>query len=148
MLNPAERDEKVTILKKNIRNKKPELEKLLEECNNYFYEDKFYRFYHQSFKVYSLQGMTERIVNEFKSLLPDRELNNWFAQIVSEGTGKKFDLPHNQRWLEETRPIVEAFSHSKYFLEMMLKYEKDMDSFDKFMPSGWAAVLYLYDLRY
>ena len=148
MLPPTEREEKVNILKANIRKKKPELEKLLNECDQYFYEDKFYRFYHQSFKVYGLQSMTEQIVNEFKSLLPDRELNKWFAQIVSEGTGKRFELEHNQRWLQETRPIIEAFSHSKYFLEMMLKYEQEMDTFDKFMPSGWAAVLYLYDLRY
>ena len=28
----------------------------------------------------------------------------------------------NQRWTEATRPIVEAFFHARYFLEMVCKY--------------------------
>ena len=41
-------------------------------------------------------------------------------EIVSDGTGKSFTHEHNTRWLEVTRPIVEAFLHARFFLEMGL----------------------------
>src|SRR4051794_31311782 len=97
----------------------PGLEELLERCSGHWgYEDPIYRFYYQSFKVYSLQERTTKIVEALQALAPERELDKWFRQIVSEGTGHKFEMAHNSRWLEETRPIVEAFFHARYFLEM------------------------------
>jgi hypothetical protein len=51
-------------------------------------------------------------------------LNAWFRTIVDEGTGKAFEPEHNQRWLEVTRPIVEAFFHAGYFLEMAVRHGK------------------------
>ncbi len=53
----------------------------------------------------------------------------------------------NQRWVEATRPIVEAFFHAGYFLEMVCKYGKELEEPPDLLPSGWAAVLYLYGLR-
>ena len=47
-----------------------------------------------------------------QSLAPDRNLNESFIAIVRDGTGKTFEGEHNRRWLEVTRPIVEAFFHS------------------------------------
>lgn len=32
-------------------------------------------------------------------------------------------------------------------LEMVCRYGRDLDGPPTVMPSGWAAVLYLYDLR-
>jgi hypothetical protein len=32
-------------------------------------------------------------------------------------------------------------------LNMAIKYGKELDEVGVFLPSGWAALLYLYDLR-
>src|SRR5438046_3153990 len=76
-----------------------ELEHLLEECTGQLgYEDSIYRFYHQSFKVYQLQRTTLEIVETLQSLKPDRTLDQWFMQIVAEGTGKTFTMEDNENW--------------------------------------------------
>lgn len=127
---------------------RPQLEELLDKCNTHWgYEDGLYRFYHQSYKVYGLQQSTTTIVAALQALAPDRKLNDWFTQIVREGTGRPFELEHNKRWLEVTRPMVEAFLHARYFLEMAVRYGKELKAPPRMMPSGWAALLYLYDLR-
>ncbi len=126
----------------------PEMEALLEKCSSHsVYEDAIYRFYHQSFKVYQLQNHTVAIVEKLQSLLPGRKLNEYFMQIVAEGTGKAFSPEHNQIWLETTRPIVEAFFHARHFLEMAVKHGRGLEYPPRVMPSGWAALLYLYNLR-
>ncbi len=56
-------------------------------------------------------------------------------------------MEHNQRWLNVARPIVEAFFHARYFLEMVCRYVRRLKYPPATMSSGWAAVLYLYDLR-
>jgi hypothetical protein len=146
-LGTDERPE-VTALLANIRAKLPELQRLLDRCNDHWgAEDGVYRFYHQSFKVYGLQSLTDCIVAEMRALAPERTLNDWFLQIVSEGTGKSFELEHNARWLQTTRPIVEAFFHARYFLEMLCRYGRELETAPNLLPSGWAAVLYLYGLR-
>jgi hypothetical protein len=66
---------------------------------------------------------------------------------VAEGTGKPFELEHNKRWLEVTRPIVEAFFHARYFLDMAVRYGRSLEELPMTLPSGWAALLYLYQLR-
>jgi len=81
-----------------------------------------------------------------QNLLPDRPLNPWFREIIVEGTGKKFDLSHNENWLRHTRPIVEAFFHAHYFLKMACKYGRELNAPPQAMPSGWAAALHLFDL--
>jgi hypothetical protein len=68
-------------------------------------------------------------------------------QIVREGTGKEFRQSDNANWLTVTRPILEAFFHARYFLEMVCRYGKELHSPPELLPSRWAAVLYLYDLR-
>jgi len=140
--------EVVQALLANMKAALPKLEALLEECSSHWgYEDPVYRFYHQSFKVHRLQGTTERIVAELKALAPDHPLNEWFTQIVSEGTGKKFEPEHNRRWLEVTRPMLEAFFHARFFLEMAVRYGKQLEHPPLSLPSGWATLLYLYGLR-
>lgn len=104
-------------LLKQLKERLPELEALLEESGSHWHgEDGFYRFYHQSLKVYHLQEDTEAIVVALRDLLPGRDLNEDFVRIVSEGTGKEFEMEHNQRWLQETRPILEAFFHARMML--------------------------------
>lgn len=126
----------------------PALERLLADCRGHWgEEDAVYRFYHQSFKVYSLQELTSSIVQALRAVAPERGLNAWFRQIVAEGTGKTFAYDHNQAWLATTRPILEAYFHAKYFLEMCVRYGKELDAPPSMLPSGWASVLYLYGLR-
>jgi hypothetical protein len=69
-------------------------------------------------------------------------------EIVKQGTGREFDpIRTNDHWLEETRPVLEAFFHARYFLEMVCKYGRIIKESPQTMPSGWAAILYLYDIR-
>ena len=134
----------------NIKAALPELQALLEKVSGHWtYEDRVYRFYHQSFKVYALKDVTKNLVATFESLAPeDCSLNEWFVEIVTEGTTQQFEMRRsNDNWLHETRPIVEAFFHAKFFLEMLVRYGTELDEPPQIMPSGWAAVLYLYDLR-
>ncbi len=132
----------------NLKAALPELEALLSECSGHWgYEDPIYRFYHQSFKVYSLQETTLKIVASLQSLAPSTTLDDWFMRIVREGTGKTWRQEDNEKWLEATRPILEAFFHARYLLEMAVKYAKELEQPPQPLPSGWAAVLCLYNLR-
>ena len=126
----------------------PRLENLWEQATSHWgYEDPVYRFYHQSFKVYHLQADIAEIVKALQDLAPHLPLNPWFMQIVGEGNAGEFSMEVNQRWLEATRPILEAFFHARYFLEMVCKYGKELEEPPDSLPSGWAAVLELYGLR-
>jgi hypothetical protein len=138
----------VQALFSSLKSALPDLEKLLEECSgDWGYEDPIYRFYHQSFKVYALGHATKRIVSALQALAPEQQLNEWFVRIVTEGTDKTFEHEHNSRWLDVTRPIVEAFIHARYFLEMAVTYGRQLTAPPRMLPSGWAALLYLYRLR-
>lgn len=137
-----------TKLLKQLKRRLPELEALLEKSDSHWHgEDMFYRFYHQSFKVYHLQSDTETIVATLRDLLPGRELNDDFMRIVDGGIGRKFEAEHNERWHEETRPILEAYFHARMMLQLAVQYGGKLESPPSMLPSGWAAVLYLYRLR-
>ena len=74
-------------------------------------------------------------------------LNPVFLQIVSEGVGKEFKMKDNDNWLVVTRPILEAYFHAKYFLEMIVQYGEELEQAPACLDSGWAAILYLYHMR-
>ena len=134
----------------NIKTKLPELETLWDEMNSHWgYEDPIYRFYYQSFKVYGLQDQTRQIVTTLESLAPEGVvLSETFRAIVAAGAGgKQFELEHNREWTRHTRPFVEAFLHARFFLEMAVKYGRELDNAPNTLPSGWAALLCLYDMR-
>jgi hypothetical protein len=134
-------------LLQNLRSRQSELTALLDLCSSHWgFEDPIYRFYHQSFKVYGLQDQTERIVRMLEQLAPDRPLNSWFRNIVDEGTGKEFGQCDNADWPRATRPIVEAFFHARFFLEMAVRYST-LAEIPSMLPSGYAALLCLYGLR-
>ena len=141
----VERDQE---LLDTIKSRLPDLERV-EELFGFEREDGIYRFYHQSFKVYGLQNCTLGAVGIFQSIAEATEnrLCDWFEQIVADGTGKTFEPEHNQNWPEHTRPIVEAFFHARYFLEIMIKYGHEMESPPEMLPFGWAAILELYNQR-
>ena len=127
----------------------PRLKDLRRRCDDlWIADDRIYRFYHQSFKVYGLQPSTNEIVQALRALAPKtKRLHPWFEMIIAEGTGRVFKPEDNKNWLAVTRPILEAFFHAKYFLEMALKYGKKLRRPPTLLPSGWAAILSLYDLR-
>lgn len=148
---------KETALLRNIKREMPTLERILEQVNDHWgEEDKVYRFYHESKKVYPIQGLTHMIYNALEKISPHRRKTNrvpdmYYQQIIHEGmTGREFKLEDNQNWAKTCRPMLEAFWHSKYFLEMAIKYGKAYDHVPKSperIKSGWAALLELYGLR-
>lgn len=111
------------------------------------YEDPIYRFYHGSFKVYGIQSLTLQMISALRALLPGRSLNERFLRIVNDGTGREFTPEANANWETTTRPLLEAFFHAQYFLEMVVKYGEELDEPPSALPSGWAAVLHLYNMR-
>lgn len=144
-MTTEERDGLERTLRANLREKSKEIHELWQSVNGHWgYEDAIYRFYSQSFKVYSVQNTTRRIGELLQSLVPGRSLHPWFSRIVQEGTGKQFTMADNERWLEVTRPIVEAFQHARYFLDMACRYHESPE--EQPSPSGWAALLNLYQL--
>jgi len=140
---------------RNIKKHLPKLEKLLKEVNDHWtYEDLVYRFYHQSFKAYHIQSVTCKIVKELSTLTSgiqtnkEIKINPFFQKILDEGaSNKQFKMQHNKNWLKYTRPMLEAFFHAKYFLEMAVKYGKELRRAPMMLPSGWAGLLYLFNLR-
>ena len=141
--------EQMNQLLQNIKDKLPELKQQLEKISGHWgYEDLIYRYYHHSFKVYWIQENTEDIVKVLSSLSPhEKGLSDKFMQIYEEGIGKEFKLKDNGHWNEVCAPMVEAFLHAKFFLEMIIKYGKKYDEAPNMLDSGWAAVLILYKLR-
>ena len=125
-----------------------------------------YRYYHQSFKVYSLQAAIEQALQLLERIAPvGTQLNHWFLPICGEALQHKFRLLDrtwdwdrmNQNWHAGTRPILEAFWHCSYFLRMLARFGRELDepptpaSGKNFAglsvrptPAGWLAVLNLY----
>jgi len=136
------------VLLGNLKQRLPALEALLERAgSDWEYEDYVYRFYHQSFKVFGVQSLTLQIVAALRELLPGTPLNDSFVAIIDAGTGRKFTLEMNAVWDASTRPLLEAFFHARFMLEMAVKYGRELEKPPTMLPSGWAALLYLYGLR-
>ena len=134
----------------NIHARWSELNELLGQISSHWvYEDLVYRFYHQSFKVYALQAETKKIVRALQSVAPSgTSFSPMFEEICQAGaSGKVFESAHNQEWTAHTRIFLEAFFHSKFFLEMAVKYGNELEKAPTSLPSGWAALLCLYNLR-
>jgi len=129
-------------VKENLNTLEPLLLKISE---HWHYEDLIYRFYHCSYKVQYIKGDTLEMYEALKKLeFTDRGLNEQFKTIVEQGSSDVKNI--NKEW-GETRKWVEAFLHCKYFLEMVVKYGKELDAVPMCLPSGLAAVLELYNIR-
>lgn len=140
--------EEVQRLFANLKKAESDLAEALKICSaEHQYADGVYRFYHQSFKVFSLQNSTLEIVQHLRQLAPNRPLNPWFEQIITEGTTNEMSARTNERWIEATRPILEAFFHAKFMLEMAVQSARELSAPPLLLRSSWAALLYLYQLR-
>tara|TARA_R100001132_G_C3273397_1_gene95490 strand:- start:3135 stop:3695 length:561 start_codon:yes stop_codon:yes gene_type:complete len=140
-----------TSLFKAVTSKVDDLRKIKSSVESEWGEaDLFYRFYHNSFKVYRIQEWTKDIVSALQSLLPDREMNSLFMSIVSEGTGVSFKMEHNNNWSFHTRPLLEAYFHAKRFLDSAIESSDELEAEEEppnVLSSSWATTLYLFDLR-
>jgi hypothetical protein len=147
LLKPEKRQQLELLLLKRLKQRKADLGKMLAVMGDHWtYEDHFYRYYHGSFKVYRAQDTTAQAVKLLRELLPERELNLAFKKIIGDGTGKEFNLRHNKNWDKHTRPMLEAFAHAKFMIEMAVRYA-NLPKHPQPLPSGYAALLYLFDLR-
>jgi hypothetical protein len=143
--SPDPRPESQELLRR-IKAALPQLEALYEDLDHQ-YEDRVYRYYHGSYKVYALQTATLKIVEAMKDLCPGRPLHESFGLILKEGTGQLWQEGSGVEGDAKERSILEAFFHARYFLEMAIRYGKSLDVAPSWLPSGWASVLYLFDLR-
>lgn len=109
--------------------------------------DLFYRFYTQSFKTFRIQQYTAKFMECIQTVAGDEKLHPWFLGIIAEGTDKVFDLSHNNEWLKHTRPMMEAYFHSRMVVEQMLWCSKNLTKAENWLDSPWAAVLTIYNLR-
>jgi len=136
-LELREAEEKKLLLA--AKRKLPELKALLTSVSDHWgYEDPIYRLYHASFKVVRAQTATLRIVETLQSLAPHLTLNPDFLEIVAEGTAKP---------PSSSRAIIEALFHARHMLIMLCKYAEELTEPPSMLPSGWATVLYLYNIR-
>lgn len=130
-----------------LRERHAELRELLERVSGASgYEDPIYRFYHQSLKVFGLQERTVEVVAMLQSLLPGCPVCTEFREILAVGTGKSFTAESNANWTAHTRPIIEAFLHARFMLEMAVKFAGPKPP-NHALPSGWAALLSLFQIR-
>lgn len=135
-------------LSENLQKQIEELRSLYETVSSRFaYEDRMYRFYHHSFKVYDLQDYTLKMVEAFQKLLPGETLNADFLRMVELGTGKEFDVSVNANWFEETVWITNAFLHARYFLDMIVKTVTEYQSGRGSLSYPEASTLHLFNLR-
>jgi hypothetical protein len=135
-------------LLENIRSSRDQIEKQLQHFKSEE-PDLIYRFYHQSYKVFYMVPLIERADTLFRHLAPDGvDINSWYSLIAKGGLGRKFNPEtSNANWLTEVPPMLMAFWNAKYFLEQMLVAADELDEAPQVLPSGWAAILYLYGLR-
>lgn len=69
---------------------------------------------------------TKAIVAKLQELAPHLPLNTWFMEIVNSGTSRGSAPSDKETWTDFARPMIEAFAHARYFLEMACKYGKEL----------------------
>ena len=144
---------KHTILLRNIKRNLPKLKKVLDRANTCS-EDDIYRYYHYSFKVYRINTLTREILALLFKISPyknetkiDKVFNKFFIEIINEAFEySEFKIEHNEKWSKINRCKLEAFFHAKYFIEQAIKYST-MKRAPNMLPSGWASLLHLYNIR-
>ena len=96
-----------------------------------------------------MQPLVRRARDLFAKISPDgAPLHPWFAAVCESALDHEFDSGRtNDNWLGETRPLLESFWHCKYFLEQMLRYGRELETAPQMLPSGWAAIMCLYNMR-
>jgi hypothetical protein len=139
--------ERINTLFLRIKARLPKLEELarnLKEAE----EDGIYRFYHGSNKVFFLQDPVKAAFTLIKEIGGEDDPPNFeYARIVEAGTAHQFSETTNGNWEAGITPILDAFWHTKYFINMMVKYANELEAVESPLQPGMAAVLYLFELR-
>ena len=140
-------------LLKNIKQRLPELQSLLEEVEAdkgikyalyWFYFDHWIR----PVKVLSLaQPLTQKIVAALTELSTEGGLNKWFTEIVADGTERESKSEDDKHWPQSGRAVLEALLHAHFFLKIVCEYGKKIEDPGDVTESGWEAVRCLYDLQ-
>ena len=147
ILDWDERERLIVVLAENLHARRAELEALLTKINRR-YEDLVYRFYHGSFKAFGMQDETAQMAAALRSVAPERRAFCWmFAELLAAGTGRNFTVETNGRWMEEVGPIVAAYLHARFLLEMATKVAADPNPDCGTIGYPWATILSLFDLR-
>jgi hypothetical protein len=116
---------------------------LAEVLDPLTYEERLYRSYDQSWKVYELQGLTREIARLLEAIAPGgRPFCAAFPELLDAGAGDvRFEATHNEAWTAHTRVFVEAFLHATCFLEMAVTYGRHLAvPPPSGLPFGWAAL--------
>jgi hypothetical protein len=131
-----------------IKEHLPELETLLEEMSE-AEETEVYWYYHSDPRTFGLQHFTERACSLFRRISSHDhgDLALLFEIIVREGTNRPMNLVHSKVWIQDAAPVLASFFHARYFVSQHVKYAKELSTSPDILPSGWAAVLCLYNLR-
>jgi hypothetical protein len=134
----------------NLKAHADELAETLELMSEDAYEDTVYRFYHNSIKIYwHAPERIQAMVDVLRRIAPNgTQLAPIFKEICRVGLEPiAFEPDYNNALGQQTRPFIEAFFHARYFLEMAVKYGAMLDEPPCLLPSGWAALLSLYQIR-
>jgi hypothetical protein len=104
---------------------------------------------HGSYKVFYLQDAVKEAFALIEEIGGESDPPHFeYTRIVEAGTAHNFQGERtNTNWDAETKPILEAFWHNKYFINMMVKYATELETVEMPLDYGMAAVLYLYELR-
>lgn len=133
----AENTRKQKDLLATIRERHDDLKVLLKKVDDHWgCEDLVYRFYHHSYKVHYAADLAEEVFDALTRLAP------W-------GLKRAPDALKRIRRIGKVsgRREIERLFHARYFLEMAVKYGKKYKHPPSLMPSGYAALIYLYGLR-
>lgn len=152
---PAEsRDPRIQGLDANRQRHAEEIRRLADVFSrpHGIIEDGVYRFYHQSIKVATLYAMASEALDLFERLCPEGcRINPWFLGVAEDGKRAWTDVPdlraRNADWTKHARPVVEFAFHCEYFLKQFVRYHAEEFASLTALPSGVAAILYLYGLR-
>jgi hypothetical protein len=125
-------------LLQSLKQRLPALEKALERLTDVcFREDLVYRAYSGSFKVEFYREDLRAAIVLLENLAPtERGLCKEFKKVLAGDGGR-----------DEYLTMADVYFHVRFFLEMAVKYGRELDEPPSSLPFGWAALLSLYQIR-
>jgi hypothetical protein len=128
--------QRINALFVRIKTRLQELEELARDLEEAV-EDGIYRFYHGSNKVFFLQSPVKAAFSLIKEIGGEDDPPNFeYARIVEAGTAHQFSETTNANWEAETKPILEAFWHTKYFIKQATRKNGQMAQHDGQVREG------------
>ena len=88
---------------------------IVQGSSSVIFNPDLFQYYDETDRV--LRVEYDRILEE-----PLGGISHGIIDLLMDNTGKRFTPEDNSRWTEVTRPILEAFFHARFFLEMAVRY--------------------------